>query len=226
VSDRSINHMITTDERPWIGEMTVVHRVFRRESRNLARLVRVVRPGDTARAALLGAWLRDYHEGLHNHHTGEDELLWPLLLARVDLEADLVLRMEQQHETVAAGLHTIMELLPHWERAADAHTRDALAAALDRHAHDLTIHLDEEERSVMPLVLEHITVAEWDRLGEHGRAQMPKDKQFLMLSALLEEATPQETARFLALVPAPVRILWRLVGRSAYNRRMRRIRQG
>ena len=67
---------------------------------------------------------------------------------------------------------------------------------------------------------------EWRALGERARAHTPKDKQFMMLGALLEEATPAETARLLAPIPAPIRLLWRLVGRRAYVRRMAELRAG
>ena len=66
-----------------------------------AALIAAVPDGDTRRARRLAAHLRWYRLGLHNHHQGEDELIWPLLLARVDLQADVVRRMEAQH---SAGL--------------------------------------------------------------------------------------------------------------------------
>jgi hemerythrin-like domain-containing protein len=217
--------MTTTVERPWVQEMVVVHRVFRRESRLLAELIRGVRPGDVERARVLAEMVREYDKGLHSHHTSEDALLWPKLLARVDLDADLILRMEQQHEVVAQGLHLMMERLATWERDASAAARDPLADAMDAHRRDLLVHLDEEERSVLPLVTEHITAAEWAELGEVARSHTPKDKLLFMLGALLEEATPQETTRFLSHLPVPARVLWHTVGRRQYTRRMRRIRQ-
>ncbi|WP_327008606.1 hemerythrin domain-containing protein [Dactylosporangium sp. NBC_01737] len=216
--------MTTTVERPWVQEMVVVHRVFRRESRLLPELVRGVRPGDVERARFLAGMFREYDKGLHSHHTSEDALLWPKLLARVDLDADLVLRMEQQHEVVAQGLHVVMERLAAWEADASAAARDALAAAMDRHRQDLLVHLDEEERSVLPLVSEHITVAEWDELGEVARSHTPKDKLLFMLGALLEEATPDETARFLSSLPVPARLLWHTIGRRQYAKQMRKVR--
>lgn len=216
--------MTTTVERPWVQEMVVVHRVFRRESRLLPELVRGVRPGDVERARLLGAMFREYDQGLHSHHTSEDALLWPKLLARVDLDADLILRMEQQHEVVARGLHAAMDRLAAWEAGASAEARDALAAAMDQHRRDLLVHLDEEERSVLPLVSEHITVAEWMELGEVARSHTPKDKLLFMLGALLEDATPDETARFLSLLPVPARVLWHTIGRRQYAKQMRKVR--
>ena len=216
--------MTTTVERPWVQEMVVVHRVFRRESRLLPKLVRGVRPGDVERARFLAEMFREYDKGLHAHHTSEDALLWPKLLARVDLDADLVLRMEQQHEVVAQGLHVVMERLAAWEADASAAARDALAAAMDRHRQDLLVHLDEEERSVLPLVSEHITVAEWAELGEVARSHTPKEQLLFMLGALLEEATPSETARFLSHLPVPARLLWHTVGRRQYAKQMRKVR--
>jgi hemerythrin-like domain-containing protein len=216
--------MTTTVERPWVQEMVVVHRVFRRESRLMAELVRGVRPGDVDRARALADLVREYDKGLHSHHSSEDALLWPKLLARVDLDADLVLRMEQQHQVVAKGLHVMMGHLATWERDASAGARDSLAAAMDQHRRDLLVHLDEEERSVLPLISEHITVAEWEELGEVARSHTPKDKLLFMLGALLEEATPQESARFLSNLPVPARLLWHTVGRRQYAKQMRKVR--
>lgn len=216
--------MTTTVERPWVQEMVVVHRVFRRESRLLPDLIRGVRPGDVERARVLAEMVREYDKGLHSHHTSEDALLWPKLLARVDLDADLVLRMEQQHEVVAEGLHVVTDRLAAWERDASAAARDALAEAMDQHRRDLLVHLDEEERSVLPLVSEHITVAEWEELGEVARSHTPKEKLLFMLGALLEEATPDETAHFLATLPMPARLLWRTIGRRQYAKQMRKVR--
>jgi hypothetical protein len=92
--------------------MVVIHRAFRRESQLLTSLIAGVADGDRGRARALAAHLRWYGLGLHNHHHGEDEPIWPLLRARADLEAGLVLRMETQHERVAASLDRVMLALP------------------------------------------------------------------------------------------------------------------
>ncbi|WP_432979021.1 hemerythrin domain-containing protein [Dactylosporangium sp. CA-233914] len=213
-----------TAERPWVQEMVIVHRVFRRESRYMHDLIGAVRPGDTARAAVLAGLAREYIEGLHNHHTSEDELLWPKLLARVDLDAELVLRMEEQHQVVDAGLLEVERRLAAWERSPAEPERDALVAALAQHRRDLLLHLDEEEQQVLPLIHEHLTVEEWSALSEHARAKTPKDKLLFVLGALLEEATPEERDRFLGLLPLPARLLWRTVGKRSYAKQMNKIR--
>ena len=210
--------------RPNTQDMYVVHRVFRRETALMPRLVRAVRPGDTARAAVVAAHFRDYALGLHHHHTAEDELVWPLLLARVDLEAELVLRMEEQHSRVAAGLTEVETLLTRWTATASPADGEALAQALERHRDTLVEHLTDEEDHLLALIEQHLTAAEWARLGENFATDTPKDKLLFFLGALLEEATPEETAELMRKLPVPARLAWRLVGRRSYARRTRRLR--
>ena len=71
-----------TTDRPWVHEMVIIHRAFRRELTLLPRLVREVGDGDLPRAATLAAAVRLVLGGLHHHHTGEDVVLWPALLER------------------------------------------------------------------------------------------------------------------------------------------------
>jgi hemerythrin-like domain-containing protein len=213
-----------TIQRPDTHDMYVVHRVFRRESALMPRLVRAVRPGDTARARRVAEHFRGYALGLHHHHTGEDELIWPLLLARVDLEAELVLRMEEQHARVAAGLETVTALLPSWERTASPADGERIAVALEEHASALAEHLTDEENHLLALIEEHLTVAEYGALNERFAAETPKDKLLFFLGALLEEATPEETADITRNLPLPAQLAWRLFGKRRYARQTRELR--
>ncbi|SNY14928.1 hypothetical protein SAMN05421748_1011245 [Paractinoplanes atraurantiacus] len=63
-------------------------------------------------------------------------------------------------------------------------------------------------------------------MGERGREVLPKGKMALIfLGALLEEATPEEEKRFMAELPLPARLMWRLGGRRAYAKARDRVRQ-
>ena len=150
----------TAIARPDTHDMIVVHRVFRRESDLMPTLIRAVPDGDTARAGVLAQAFSDYQLGLHLHHTGEDELVWPLLLVRVDLEADMVLRMEAQHEVVAGTLAEASRRMPAWRSAPSAATAAPLVSALTEHRAALLEHLHDEEEHILPLIEEHLTVAE------------------------------------------------------------------
>ncbi|MFF5139698.1 hemerythrin domain-containing protein [Streptomyces sp. NPDC013157] len=214
----------TTADRPHTHEMIVVHRVFRRESALLPRLVRAVPDGDRARAARVAAALRDYTLGLHHHHHAEDELIWPLLRDRAAHDEALVDRMTEQHEAIDRTLTAVAEWTPVWEGSGDRIPAEELALALDAHRIALLEHLDEEEQSLLPLVAEHLTVPEWELVGQRGLEGLPKNKRMLALGAILEEATPEESAYFLGKVPLIGRLLWRAVGRrqyAAYRRSMR-----
>jgi hemerythrin-like domain-containing protein len=209
-----------TGERVDTWEMVVVHRSFRREFRLLPGAIRAVAAGDTGRAEYIGDFLEMVTAGLHHHHTGEDELLWPKLLGRVgSLNADLVQRMESQHERVATLLHRVDELLPRWRARAEAEVRDELANTLADASAVLDQHLEEEEKEILPLVSVYVTNAEWQALGERGKASIPKGaKGFIALGSILQDATPQERVRFLGLLPPPVRLIWKLVGSGIHRR--------
>jgi hemerythrin-like domain-containing protein len=211
-------------DRPDTHGMVVIHRGIRRESRMLAQLIAAVAPGDTARAKVLADHFRDYRLGLHNHHHGEDEHLWPVLLGRVDLEADLVLRMEAQHERVAATLARAEAALPAWEATAGEAERDTLVAALTDHYAVLVEHLDDEENELLPVAGRHLTVREWNAMGDHFFEATPKPKLLFFLGMALEDAAPAERAAMLGGLPGFAKALWYVVGRPAYARRMRTVR--
>lgn len=205
-------------------DMVVIHRAFRRESLLLASLIASVADGDRGRARALAAHLRWYRLGLHNHHHGEDELIWPLLRARADLQAGLVLRMEAQHERVAESLDRVMLALPAWEASASASARGTLADSLREHRGVLLEHLDDEEAHLLPVARRYLTRLEWDALGEHFLASTPKRQLLIFLGAVLEDANASERASVLTAMPVPARLIWQTIGRVSYARHTRRVR--
>ncbi len=215
---------VTADNKPAIWEMVVVHRMFRRELKLAPGLIRQVPAGDTARAGTLAAHVEEVLEGLHHHHEAEDKLLWPLLLRRVAFEAELVNTMEAQHERVAAHIETLGRLVPAWRASAVPQDGERVAATVELLHGELVVHLDQEEERILPLVSEHVTKEEWDRLAEYGRSHLSKDRLLVQLGALLEDATDWERREFLSLLPLPARVLWSLVGKRQYRKEVVRVR--
>ena len=207
-----------------VRDMYVVHRAFRRELRLIPGLVRAVAPGDTARAALLARHTRMFLQGLHLHHTAEDDLLWPLLLERCPPDADLVHRMEAQHEQVEHLLELLGPALDRWEVEARPAVAEEVAGTVDALRTVLVEHLDEEEREILPLVRRHVTQAEWSRLGEHGKGEMAFRDLPLLFGALLEECDAEEREIMLHVVPLPVRVLLRTVLARRYRAYVRTVR--
>lgn len=216
-----------TIERVDTWDMVVVHRYFRREFALLPELVRGVAARDGKHALLVGDWVAELITSLHHHHTGEDELLWPVLLQRVTLAAELVFRMEAQHVRVSTLLDSAAALLPAWQGGAEVDVRDRLAAVLAEVAGLLDEHLDEEEQQILPLVEKHLTTAEWAELGDRGKDSMPKGgrKALVVLAAILLDASPQERTRFLKMLPLPVRTLYRVAGQRTYRAAINRLRR-
>jgi iron-sulfur cluster repair protein YtfE (RIC family) len=210
-------HTDTVDGRPNVHEMVVIHRIFRRGFADLADLARRVPPGETAWAEAVAAHVEFMLNGLHHHHTSEDDYLWPLLLERTEPDAALVERMEAQHEAVAGHVARVRDLLPAWRKAPSG---TELGDSLEALVGAVEPHLQEEETVIVPLVAEHVTTAEWRTLGDASFAKFTNDEKLIALGQMLDVATTAEAASFLQTLPWPVRVIWRVSGRRRYVRYM------
>lgn len=216
---------VTTDTaaRPDTGEMLIVHNMFRRHFRALPALVHGVADGDVERAARLVAFIDELSTGLHHHHTTEDELMWPLLLDRAPTDSELILRMEEQHERIAELNERAQPQARRFAETADPVVRKELATTLAALAAALDEHMAEEEIHILPVVEDVLTVPEWEKLGERGRASVPKDRRLVFLGFMLQGVPAAERKNFLAEMPLIARLLWRFVGKRAYAKEYREI---
>jgi hemerythrin-like domain-containing protein len=199
-------------------DMVIVHRAFRREFGLLPKMVATVHPGDTARARIVHDHAREMVSALHHHHEGEDELIWPKLHERAPLDADLLARMESQHEQLSAMLADADRKLPGWKEFPTASSGTELADRFGEISLLLDVHLAEEEGRLLPVAAEHLTAAEWAELGQRGMASMPKSRALVFLAHILEDASDDEAHAFLVHVPPPVRLLYRLIGKPKQRR--------
>lgn len=190
--------------KPETGQMKVIHRAMTREFALLPDQIRRVGDGDPVRASVVGAHLTLLLDMLHEHHEAEDELLWPLLHQRAPLENDLIEAMEGQHRALAEAIAAVRSLQQSWTRAADAAAGEALAAALHRLTGSLAEHLTLEEERVLPLIHDHLTVAEWEAPQKHAMKHGPRrlGDKLVLAGVVLETATPRERAWFLSAMPA------------------------
>ncbi|MDP3891189.1 hemerythrin domain-containing protein [Nocardioides sp.] len=214
----------TTEPLTDVHDMVVVHRAFRREFTLLPVLVRAVGPGGTGRAEIVAAHARMILKGLRLHHTSEDELLWPKLLERAAPEAALIARMEAQHEQVGRLLERLEPALQRWRVEARPAVTEEVASTLESLRTALLVHLDEEEREILPLAARHLTQAEWAELGEHGVAAMSSSELPILFGAVLEDATAEEQAGLVVGLPLVARLLLRPVILPRYRRYARRVR--
>ena len=153
-------------------EMVLIHRVIRREFGQLPRLFRSA-ANDRARSKVVGAHAKEMLHFLHTHHTGEDELLFPLLRQRTALDPELMDRMDAQHAQVNDAVAAVRCGPAGVDTSADTAAGERMAARIDAMMPTLIEHLAEEEQTLLPIVSVTLTQREWDALGKHGMSAIP-----------------------------------------------------
>jgi hemerythrin-like domain-containing protein len=144
--------------------MCTAHALFRRGFGLLPDLVQSVAHGDGERANVVADHIR-LLSTLLRHHQAEDEVLWPLLLARAPKETDPVIRMaEGHHQRIGTLLSGVEMRLNAWADGAASDNGDALALALRELAVVLFEHMSLEEQLVLPLAERHIFAREWQAM--------------------------------------------------------------
>uniref|UniRef100_A0AAU3GRN7 Hemerythrin domain-containing protein n=1 Tax=Streptomyces sp. NBC_01401 TaxID=2903854 RepID=A0AAU3GRN7_9ACTN len=204
-------------------EMVLIHRVLRREFGQLPRLLRAA-AGDRARSGVIGAHAREMLAFLHTHHSGEDELLFPLLRERAALDPELMDRMDAQHAQVDDAVSAVDAELAAWTASADAGAGERMAARIDAMMPALIEHLAEEEQEILPIVSLTLTQSEWDALGRHGMTAIPLTRRLVILGHIIEEADEAERRKFMKVLPAPARAAYKLIGHRRFTRETSRIR--
>lgn len=197
--------------------MIMFHRNLRKLFADAIPLVRSVAPGDTAHSAAVADHLDEMSQTLHAHHHGEDLLLWDQLEARAPACALHVAQMKAQHASMAALLGELPVVVAPFRASPDAASIERLATALESINASLTAHLGQEEADILPIVAASMPQAEFDELGKHGRASVPGPRRLISLGYILDSMTPTEAETWMrANLPAPVRLLWRIVGRRQW----------
>ena len=209
-----------------VWHMALIHRMFRARFAELVDLVPAVPDDDLTRRRAVLDHLDFNLGGLHHHHVGEDTHLWPLLNKRARAEAATIRRMHTDHDEILQLSERVRELAARWMQAPATTAASAaaeLTEALGAFRTALVDHLDEEERVVVPLLAQHVSVREWTDFGKAMASPeaMPRDKLHLFMGSLVEVATPRELVEFL---PWPARLIWRLSGRRRYERELAVVR--
>lgn len=202
--------------------MGIVHSALRRDlERTRLVLSAPPYPGDAQRRAIAEhlMWMMHF---LHVHHTGEDDGLWPLVLAKNPDAAELLHRMDADHKRIAPAL-TSLELAAgafHHDGSARERVLDALAQLSEI----LLPHLEREEREMMPVVAATLTTAEYQGI-EHQYFVKPKG--FLELGAeghwILDGLDEEGREVILHVVPAVPRFVLLHGFAPAYRRKKARL---
>jgi len=207
-------------------DMIYVHDVFRRAFADAPDQIASVNDGDVEHAQRAVSYLRDVLWLLHAHRSGEDELLYPLLVERAPVCADLFSRMEAQHAAVAASLALADQAAERFENSSSTDDGAALIAACRSVLDEVSSHLEQEELEVLPIAARTITPEEWGALPGHVLSHYTGTRIWLLLGLVFEAMPDDLRAHVLANVPAPVSEMWFLFGADAFSNEMGAIRAG
>jgi steroid delta-isomerase-like uncharacterized protein len=216
----SDNPMPLTDTR----DMACIHNVFRRALTDAPGQLSCVMDGDMPRAERLGTYLGEVLWLLHAHHSGEDELMYPLLVERVPESRDLFTRMDAQHVAVAASVEYARQAAEAFAKSGSTGDAQALADACQSVLDEAAGHLTEEEADVVPIAARTMTPAEWGALPGHVLSQYPGTRLWLLLGLIFEEMPDDLRDHTLEHVPPPVSEMWFAFGSDAFKDEMAAIR--
>jgi hemerythrin-like domain-containing protein len=179
--------------------MYAIHMLFRREFGLLPDLVGSVAHGDEERAKVISGHISLMTHTLGHHHEAEDEVLWPLLLARAPKDVDPVIALaEGHHERLDVLVHRVEMPLADWASGAPGGARDALALALAELDVVLFEHMSLEEQLVLPVVERHVLRSEWEAMEQRSVAGIAPQNIPLIFGMALYESGEE-------IVPEPLR---------------------
>ena len=103
--------------------------------------------------------------------------------------------MEDQHASLHDDIETSRRVLAAWTSSPTQAGGHSLATALSAIADQLSEHLAEEERDIVPLIAAHVSEAEWEAFGKHAFNKFKPKQRFTAMGEMLAAATPAEAAR-------------------------------
>ncbi|MFB9446597.1 hemerythrin domain-containing protein [Dactylosporangium vinaceum] len=157
-----------TNSAPNLVGITVNHRSMVGDARRFAQVTRDIAdgrvPATPARAKAVHRYLATLCDGIHHHHRAEDDVLWPILNATAGAEVDLA-ELTDDHAQLDPLLERIraqaaaLAAAPA-DRAAAARLADSLATLRDL----LAEHIEDEERTVFPVIRRYVSGAQWQQV--------------------------------------------------------------
>ncbi len=199
--------------------MRIVHDALRRDLGRARTALTEAEPPDDRRRVAIAEHLRWMMSFLEAHHRSEDLGLYPLVRERDPAAAALLDDMAADHASVAVAVGAVEVAATTYGRQDG---RSALVDALDDLCAVLLPHLQREEDEAMPVVSRVVTAAEWDAIEqEHNLdgksvAQLGQEGHWL-----IDDATPEDRARVLGLVPPVPRLVLRYGFGPSYRRHAR-----
>ena len=200
--------------------MYVMHHAFRRDLRDLARVVPVTPVEDRRAWELLESRWALLSDVLHNHHETEDAWLWPELLRRAAPDERALLEaMEAEHADIDPMLDACRDGLAAMVAHPSADLRAALAVRLAGAREALSRHLAHEESDALALLQRVMSHRDWEEVDAHFKDHLGPALVVRMVPWALHEL-PREVRRhvFAMAGGSGFRLVW-LATRRRFERR-------
>jgi hemerythrin-like domain-containing protein len=192
-----------------VAFMRALHAALRRDLSRLRHAAeRLGGSADTPPTVLAG-W-DAFRAQLGNHHSAEDDDLWPVLRRALSDPASLAVVdvMVAEHQQIPSAL-----------AAVDAALRGSgeLAPPVEHLSTVLLDHLAHEERQVLPLIEQHLSMAQWRAFLHKERAKRTLRERPEFLTWILDDADPQDITAVLTELPPPARLVYRRILKPRYQ---------
>jgi hemerythrin-like domain-containing protein len=174
---------------------------------------------DRRRAKAIERWFDGFAGELLCHHRIEDDAAFPALAARVPSFERLEARVAADHHRLDDVLSRLRAALGSLVEGGDWASTQLRAATLAAELRDLLrAHLDFEDTEIVPLITQHLTVAEWEQVELRARKLTPMRQMLFTLPWAASTLDPRERDEIMSSAPKPLQLLW-FMTRRGYARR-------
>jgi hemerythrin-like domain-containing protein len=172
---------------------------------------------DPGRTEVIGSFVENVIEFLHVHHSGEDELIYPVLQQRCAESRAELERIDGQHKLLYGPMDAGRSAVATWKVKPSTDNAEEVIAAVASIAEALRPHLVEEETVVLPLATKWMSPEEWGRQAGHNMMSFGADKPWLMLGLVREQLDEVHREGMLAGMPPEMRTMWTEQMEPAFN---------
>ncbi len=196
----------------------IIHAALKRDLDRIALVVASPEQVGDERLRALGThtvWLMDL---LHDHHTLEDERLFPMMRAGNADVGPLIDTMVSEHDAISAA-RAALEDAGRRAEAGEPGAAEGLGVAVAALRRVLDPHLEHEERALSPLVAQSVTEQQWEAF-EKGNIEGRKPPELAFQGHwMLDNLDASGAAVVRSKVPAVPRfVMLRFLG-GAYRKR-------
>ncbi|GAA3392000.1 hemerythrin domain-containing protein [Cryptosporangium minutisporangium] len=204
-----------------MGTMYLMHHALRRDFARLRTATHAVPLTDTRRLTGLHGHLEYVLHALHQHHSGEDAMIWPEMRRRAPQEHVLLDAMEAEHggldsaiEAARAAYSALVATPTEANRSAAVSAVDAVGSAVDA-------HMTHEETAAIPLMHRVFTYEDFEAIGAKLQKEHSSFKDLSTLVPWMADAVPDAVLQQVwADQPKVMWFLFRRIWRPRYARRV------